>query len=180
MSDKRFATFKKVGDQYQKESGYLEGRGTIPADAIEITKEEEKALNNGFAFKDMKSRELVTWKAPEKTLEEVKTIKIAELKNARDTEEVEDIEYNDHKYDYDDKARERINAAITAMSVLPATQTIDWTTADNEDVPLTRNDLIGIVAAVATRSNTVHVKYRTLKAQVEACASTEEVEKIVW
>ena len=51
------------------------------------------------------------------TLDEVKEKKIIELKTIRDTKEVEDIEGNGHLFDYDDKARERINAAIIALEM---------------------------------------------------------------
>lgn len=57
---------------------------------------------------------------------------------------------------------------------------IDWTTADNADVKVTANDLRGVIVAVAMRSNELHVKYRKLKEQVEACTTKEALEKVVW
>ena len=107
-----------------------------------------------------------------------KPAKIAELKAERDAAEVEPITYNGNRYDYDDKARERINAAIIALDVQGADATIDWTTADNQDVKVTADDLRAIVAAVAVRSNTLHTAYRVAKAQVEAAGSAEEVNAV--
>lgn len=115
---------------------------------------------------------------PLPTLEVIKTAKIAELKAERDSKEVEPITYNGNRYDYDDKARERINAAIIALDVQGADASIDWTTADNQDVKVTANDLRAIVAAVAVRSNVLHVKYRKAKAQVEVAGSAEEVNAV--
>ena len=69
-----------------------------------------------------------------------KPAKIAELKAERDSKEVEPITYNGNRYDYDDKARERINAAIIALSLQGEGATIDWTTADNQDVKVTVYD----------------------------------------
>ena len=112
------------------------------------------------------------------TLDELKTQKLTELKTTRDSLEVEPIEYNGHSFDYDDKARERINAAIIALSLQGADASIDWTTADNQDVKVTVYDLRAIVAAVAVRSNLLHVAYRKAKAQVEAAQNKEEVETI--
>lgn len=109
-----------------------------------------------------------------------KPAKIAELKAERDTREVEPITYNGNRYDYDDKARERINAAIIALDVQGADASIDWTTADNTEVMVTADDLRGVIAAVAMRSNELHVKYRKLKEQVEACTTKEQLEKIEW
>lgn len=107
-----------------------------------------------------------------------KPAKIAELKAERDSKEVEPITYNGNRYDYDDKARERINAAIIALDVQGADASIDWTTADNQDVKVTVYDLRAIVAAVAVRSNALHTAYRKAKEQVEAAQNKEEVEAI--
>lgn len=120
--------------------------------------------------------EVVTLPLP--TLEEIKQHKIAELKAERDSKEVEPITYNGNLYDYDDKARERINAAIIALELQGANADIAWTTADNQDVSVTAADLRAIVAAVAVRSNLLHVAYRKAKAQVEAAGSADEVNAV--
>ena len=119
-----------------------------------------------------------TLKAPERTLDEVKADKVQSLKTERDNREVEPITYNGNSYDYDDKARERINAAIIALDVQGADASIDWTTADNADVRVTANDLRMVIAAVAQRSNALHVAYRVAKAKVEQATSVAEVETI--
>lgn len=116
---------------------------------------------------------------PLPTLEEIKQHKIAELKVERDAKEVEPITYNGNRYDYDDKARDRINAAIIALDVQGADASIDWTTADNQDVKVTANDLRMVIAAVAVRSNSLHMAYRKAKEQVEAAQNKEEVEAII-
>lgn len=120
--------------------------------------------------------EVVTLPLP--TLEEIKQHKIAELKAERDSKEVEPITYNGNLYDYDDKARDRIAAAIIALDVQGEGAKISWTTADNEDVCVTAADLRAIVAAVAVRSNLLHIAYRKAKAQVEAAGTAEEVRAI--
>ena len=113
-------------------------------------------------------------------LASAKVAKIAELKAQRDTAEVEPINYQGYSFDYDSKARERISAAIIALDLQGAGADIAWTTADNQDVSVTAADLRAIVAAVAVRSNALHIKYRSLKAQVQACSSAGDVEAIKW
>lgn len=112
----------------------------------------------------------------------VKPAKIAELKAERDAREVEPISYNGNSYDYDDKARERINAAIIALDVqtaqAKATASIDWTTADNKDVKVTADDLRCVIAMVAQRSNALHVAYREAKVKVEQATTVAEVDAI--
>ena len=111
-------------------------------------------------------------------LEEAQATKLSELKSTRDTLETEAIEYQGSHFDYDDKARDRINAAIIALDITG--QSIEWTTADNANVTVTVNDLRNIIAAVAVRSNELHVKYRNLKEAVLACTTADEVAEIVW
>lgn len=109
----------------------------------------------------------------EEPIEVIKQRKILELKYQRDAAEVEPIEYGDHVYDYDSKARDRINAAIIALDVQGEGAKISWTTADNQDAIVTAAELRAIVAAVAVRSNLLHIAYRTAKAQVETAGTAD-------
>lgn len=114
----------------------------------------------------------------EEPIENVKQRKIMELKRQRDTAEVAPIAYNGHSFDYDDKARDRINAAIIALSLQGEGATIDWTTADNQDVKVTANDLRMVITAVAVRSNALHTAYRAAKEKVEAAQNKADIENI--
>lgn len=116
--------------------------------------------------------------APQKTLEQLKQDKLLEFKSIRDNEEVKPIAYNGNLFDFDDKSRDRINNAIIALDING--QSIKWTTADNTNVAVTADDLRGVIAAVAMRSNELHAKYRELKELVLACTTAEEVDKIAW
>lgn len=120
----------------------------------------------------------VTVTHEEEPIENVKQRKILMLKRQRDTAEVEPIEYNGHIFDYDDKARDRINAAIIALSLQGEGANIDWTTADNQDVKVTANDLRMVIAAVAVRSNKLHTAYRIAKEKVEEATTAADVETV--
>ena len=114
----------------------------------------------------------------EESIETIRTRKIVELKRQRDNKEVEPITYNGNSYDYDGKARERINAAIIALDVQGADASIDWTTADNQDVRVTANDLRMVIAMVAKRSNALHVAYREAKDKVEAASDVATIKAV--
>lgn len=114
------------------------------------------------------------------SVQEVQEEMIARFKVNRDAEEVKPIDYQGNVYDYDEKARDRINAAIIALEAQGEKANIAWTLADNTSVIVTANDLRMVIANVAIRSNTLHVKYRDLKEQVLACKSLKELEEIVW
>ena len=120
----------------------------------------------------------VTVTHTEEPLEVIKQRKISELKYQRDTAEVEPIKYGEHAYDYDSKARDRISAAIIALELQGEGATIEWTTADNADTPVTANDLKMIIAAVAQRSNALHVAYRAAKDKVGQAITVAEVEAV--
>ena len=114
------------------------------------------------------------------TFDELKVQKLTELKATRDTLETEPIEYNGNLFDFDDKARDRINAAIIALELQGEGASIDWTTADNQDVKVTVYDLRAIVAAVAVRSNALHTAYRAAKEKVLNATTKEEVEAVTF
>lgn len=114
----------------------------------------------------------------EEPIESVREHKILTLKAQRDNAEVEPIAYNGHSYDYDSKARDRISAAIIALELQGEGATIEWTTADNADTPVTANDLKMIIAAVAVRSNKLHTAYRIAKEKVEEATTATDVEAV--
>lgn len=85
-----------------------------------------------------------------------------------------------NSFDYDDKARDRINAAIIALDVqsnlAKTIASIDWTTADNKNVKVTADDLRMVIASVAQRSNALHVAYRVAKEKIKKASIKEEVD----
>lgn len=114
----------------------------------------------------------------EEPIESAREHKILTLKIQRDNAEVEPIEYKGYSFDYDEKARDRINAAIIALEVAGTSAVLTWTTADNQDVKVTASDLRGIIAQVALRSDKLHTAYRKAKEKVEAASTKEEIEAI--
>lgn len=122
----------------------------------------------------------VTVTTEEESVESIKEHKILTLKIQRDNAEVQPIEYNGNLYDYDEKARDRINAAIIALELQGEGATIEWTTADNDDAVVTAQDLRMIIASVATRSNNLHTAYRAAKAQVVATTTANEVDAVIF
>lgn len=120
----------------------------------------------------------VTVTTEEESLESVKEHKILTLKIQRDNLEVEPITYQGYTFDYDSKARERINAAIIALEVAGSSALLTWTTTDNQDVKVSASDLRGVIAQVALRSDKLHTAYRKAKEKVEAATTKEDIEAI--
>ena len=147
---------------------------------IETERKIIKLTDGSFAFEDEVNLVEEEQRRVEKEFNEAKTAKIAELKSMRDTLEVEPIEYNGNRFDYDEKARDRINAGIISLDILGEGAVISWTTADNTEAIVTANDLRGVIGAVAIRSNELHIKYRRLRELVDKATTKEEVETIIW
>ena len=115
---------------------------------------------------------------PQPSLYELKAAKLTELKAARDSRETSPIEYNGHLFDFDEKSYSCITAAIYALDVSGGM--IYWTTADNSTVMMSANDLRGVIASAAVRSNALHIKYRGYKERVNAAMNASEVRAVVW
>ena len=120
----------------------------------------------------------VTVTTEEESLESIKEHKILTLKIQRDNLEVEPITYQGYAFDYDSKARDRINAAIIALEVAGSSALLTWTTTDNKDVKVSASDLRGVIAQVALRSDKLHTAYRKAKEKVEAATTKEDIEAI--
>lgn len=157
------------------------GSWNVPANTVDfeppIEKEgyKIKLVGNAWEYEQEESAEP---EQPEPTFEELQAQKISSLKYERDRLEVEPIAYNGSNFDYDDKARDRINAAIIALEMQPAEATIMWTTADNTDVAVGAADLKNVIAAVAVRSNALHIQYRIAKEKALAATTKAELEEI--
>lgn len=111
-------------------------------------------------------------------LEYAKTLKMEELKRQRDSLEVQPIEYKGNLFDYDEKARDRINGAIVALGLTGAEAVLSWTTANDAEVTVTADDLRKVIAAVAVRSNKLHIAYRKAKEQVQVANNESELGQI--
>lgn len=157
------------------------GAWNIPAKCTEVEPLEEKEgfkvkfNDNSWEYEEIPKLP----KPPEPILDELKVAKKAELKVERDRKEVEPITYNGNIFDYDEKARERINAAMIALEVQGSGSTIEWTLANNTAVKVTEQDLKMVVAAVAMRSNKLHIAYRLASDKVDIAQSKEDLATIV-
>ena len=81
---------------------------------------------------------------------------------------------------YEGWSYKAVLAAIIALELQGEGATIEWATADNQDVKVTADDLRMVIATVAVRSNALHNAYRVAKEKVlNATTKEEEVEKVV-
>ena len=132
--------------------------------------------------------EIITGLRYDTELNRVVNKKKSELKKKRDILEMEPIEVDGYLFDYDDKARERLDVAREVIKITH--QPIKWTLAENNEVTNLTEELSDkIMVAVAVRSNQLHVQYRQFADQIYSIANddsfTEEekidkIKKIEW
>lgn len=154
--NKDYATFRELSETLGKDGIFI---------PLSISEESLKDLG-------------VTVTTEEESLESIKEHKILTLKIQRDNLEVEPIIYQGYAFDYDSKARDRINAAIIALEVAGSSALLTWTTTDNQDVKVSASDLRGVIAQVALRSDKLHTAYRKAKEKVKAATTKEDIEAI--
>ena len=135
--------------------------------------------NNAFV-EDLGNGQYQIIEGPKPNLDELKEQKRVEINRARNATEQGGFEYMGKVFDSDQVSCIRISSAAQAMQYAQDDATITWTTQDNSTIDLNKAQLMGLVVALAQHSNECHQKATVLKAQIEACESQEELDKIVW
>lgn len=117
------------------------------------------------------------------TLDDHKSAKWKEIKRQRDVAEFATFTYNNMEFDGDLDAQRRLTAYISvSKSSIAAGQPFEaeFTLANNTNVTLTAQDFVGIelakVQAVAATFN--HAS--TIRDQIDAATTVQEVEAITW
>lgn len=155
------------------------GLWNIPAFCTEKEPLEEK---EGFTiYFDQKDNE---WKyeAIEKqedhklSLEELKEIKIYELKEQRKQLETAPIMYKDKEIDYDKESQFRIGLVSELLEENDTN--IKWTMTDNDEEQLTVADFKQIRLLAAQRVIDLHNKYNEVKILVESAKTEDDLKKI--
>jgi len=121
------------------------------------------------------------WLAP--ALDELKAAKKAEINAERDRREISGFPYLGKTFDSDQRSHSRITTAVQAAQAAMAVGQpflIEWTCADNSTIELTGEQMVGVPVAFAMYGNALHQTARSLKTQVDAAQTAEEVASIVF
>ena len=140
--------------------------------------------SQGFTLQDVEQAYNGQWYiagfAPKRPIDELKKLKRTEINTARDTEEQGGFEYLGKFFDSDSISCLRISCASQSMSLAPEETTIIWTCQDNSTIELNKEQLAGLVTALANHSNKCHQKANSLKTAIDAAISEEELSQIHW
>lgn len=104
----------------------------------------------------------------------------ANINAARDAEEVAGFAAYGKTFDSDKTSQQRILIAANTAQVVGSSFTIDWTCDDNSVITLDYAQMLGLPVIMAQAGNALHQKARTLKEQIDAATTLEEINAVVW
>lgn len=130
-----------------------------------------KKLVNGILL-DMTPEDVLSMQQSIQTLAE---IKLSEVATWRDDQEKGTVEYLGHVWQGDSSSRDRINTTLSAFSQL---RTLPggffWTSLSNEDVPITFDQLEGLLQAIVNKGFAIHARQRAMKTEIGQLLSNND------
>jgi hypothetical protein len=117
----------------------------------------------------------------EVAVEIVREVKDAEIEKARDEAIDAGITFRGHPVQTDDRSRMNLIGTVAAVAAgVPLPKDFTWRAGDNVDVPLDRDGLIELAAAVLAHVNDQYKKSWALKDTVESATDVAEVGGVAW
>jgi len=101
-----------------------------------------------------------------------KAVAIKQMKSLRTLELVKAVEYDGNTYDTDPAARQSI---VSVLPFMEPEEAILWSTADNKEVSLTREDLVALGKLLVANTSNIYVKSRVLRSSIEESQEPEKV-----
>jgi hypothetical protein len=124
-----------------------------------------------------------TTKAWASDLPAAKAAKWEEIKAARTRAEYGGFVFNSVPYDSDETSTQRIIGAVSMAQIALANAqpfSIDWTLADNTVTTLDAIGMISVGVALGQHVAAIHAQARTLRADIEAATTLEEIDAVIW
>ncbi len=112
----------------------------------------------------------------EEALEIAKATKKVEINAKRDEAIEQDIEFNGEIFTNKKTDRDTISSYLS----LSLPENFAWIAKNNTPVPMTKKNLSALASLMFANLNENALKARVLKNRVDASATLEEVEAIVW
>lgn len=146
------------------------------ANDLVVTKDNQPSIAHVFDY-DTK-----TWVDP-RTLLDMKALKWAEIKQARDLAEFGSFSYTGMEFDGDVDAQRRLAGYISISKGALAAGTAfeaPFTLANNTEVLLTAQDFVGIELAKVTSVATAFAQAAALRLLIDGATSVEQLAQINW
>lgn len=121
----------------------------------------------------------ISYEVVDKPLDEIKEIKIMEINDKKQEAVLQGFTYQDKIYQCSTYDQTLILGKVTQLSIAPS-ESISWIAMDNTVTTFTSQEFMAFATALAGAIEEITFKARSLKDQVTACTTKEEVEAVVW
>lgn len=189
---KRFISVDELGFVY----GYSAGLEAPAPDWVEIDFDASEAVSsmtwsrliNGqlvnTTIPKLPPKPYMRWVAGEwvdpRDLAVVKADKWVEVRTARDAAEHGGFTWDGSVFDSDPESQTKIIGATQLANMNPASFLMDWTLRDNTVRTLNGAQMVSVGQSLAVHVNAQHVLGRTLRQQIGAATTAEQVNAIHW
>ena len=100
----------------------------------------------------------------------------AEIDAARDLARYSGVTYNGVCFDSDQVAAGNLTGWAAAVAAgIPVPEGFTWRSADNRDIPFTAEDILGLAAAMATKTTACYQRAWSLKAELDELTDYQQV-----
>lgn len=113
-------------------------------------------------------------------LEVIKQTKKAEIETRRNLECYKPVESMGYWWQADARSQSLLSNAILTWTLTGIPSVTTWRTLDNQDIPVTLEDLKAIAQAMAQQTNLAYQISWKLKRDVELAETEEELNKLIW
>lgn len=176
-----YATFDQSGNII---GHYLdEIHDDIPKDGVKMTEEIWNLSKAGKIKRDLKYKKWL--RIPEPTqidiLNDAKTQKKKQIEEWRDAAIATGVNYNGYVFDSDPVSIANLNDTLTVINCgTPIPPSFVWRTQDNQNVPMSEDNLKQLANVFFIHKNQCYVKSWDLKANVDLCKTINEINNITW
>lgn len=112
-------------------------------------------------------------------LGQVKEAKLKDIFLKRNQTEFGGFTYNDKVYDSDQIAQQRLTMAALGATMAADTDTLAWTTADDEVIVFNKAELLGLFQAMTVHIQSTHARAHVLRKAVADATTIAEVDSVL-
>lgn len=179
MSD-YYYSFKEKGFFYQPDTE----SASYPDDLMTLTDEQYHELMQGQAegkYIEHRKDGPVLVDYPDQSLEDARKQKHAEINHWRDTQESGSItfDWNGHRWDAGKASQDRLAPVLIVAKDGGLPADFFWTDANNNDVPVTKDDLMaidaGMTQAMVTQGFKIHERQRQMKKDIAGLTTVSDI-----
>lgn len=114
---------------------------------------------------------------PSVSVEERRSVARSRVTETREAALRLGVHWGGHRWDVDQRSQVLLSTWLAAVGAgVPLPGGFTWRTADNDDVPLGRRELLELVAAMLGHVQAIYARAWALKAQIDTSAAPEIID----